>query len=317
MRRLYFDTNIYRFIRSCNEIEQIRRLLAGDEWVLIVSASNLLETYAIESAAERQEEMRALVGLADEFDKYPESWRHALELRREIKRIRPKWLRAVPSKRQLRQFLQGHDALWRDAQAGIMPDPGAYRVYRRDFERGVDQSRSYQKDIRNVLPNTQNFTLVTPDGDSVQIDVTDPEIYWRMNCLQVWYAAIEQKNPASRDYADWLGPYLRQACFRDRSYTAFWLAEVKSDALPLNRLTGLVDFYQLKKKISHGNATDQLHASQWLRSDLFVTADRAFHEILTEVASHYPGRGLPVLADRSSPSFASQLEVMLSSLRHR
>jgi hypothetical protein len=142
---------------------------------------------------------------------------------------------------------------------------------------------------------------------------TDPEVFWRVDSLQVWYNAIEDKDPASRDYADWLGTDLRPGCFRDESYLSFWLREVASEAMPLNRLVGLVDFYQLQKKISHGNAADQLHAGYWLRSDLFVTADRAFHEVLTEVRNrHYPERPLPVLAERSAVSFVSQLEGFLS-----
>lgn len=314
MTRLYFDTNVYRFIRAAKEIARVARLLEAQDCTLMASSGNLFETYAIATPEERQQELKVLVTLADDFESYPVSWLHAVELRREIKRLRPRWLRAVASKQQLRELLRAHFVLWKEAQQGMMPDPDAYAVYRRDFESGVNNIRHFQQDLRQELrKRTAEFTLLTPHGEALGVAVEDPEVFWRFDCLQVWYNAIEVRSPSSRDYADWLGPYLRSGCFRDPSYSSFWFKEVDSNALPLNRLTGLVAFYQLQNKITHGNAADQLHANHWLRSDLFVTADRAFHEILTDVAIHYPNRPRAALIDRSATSASVQLERLLSS----
>jgi hypothetical protein len=273
--------------------------------------------YAIESAAEQQQEVRVLVELADQFEEHPQSWLHALEVRKEIKRLRPKWLRPVVSKRRIREFLKGHRERWQEAKLGIIPPWSAYELYKRDFERGVAQSRHVQKELRkDVLGRRSDFRLLGPSGAVLPVNGADPEVYWRVECLQVWHNAIEAGTPASRDYADWLGPHLRPGCLRDNSYAEFWLTEVASEAMPLNRLVGLVDFYQLGKKISHGNAVDRLHAGNWLRSDLFVTADRSFYEVLVQVGTHhYPGRPLPVLVERSGASLVSQLEALLRDHR--
>jgi len=313
MKRLYFDTNVYRFVSAKGEIERVAELISSHHAVLTASSGNLFETYAIADAEERKQELSALVVLADSFESHPESWRHAVELRHEIKRLRPKWLRQVVSKRESRDFLRAHRARWAEAIAGVPVDPDAYGVYKRDSEEGVSGVRRAQKQQREELNNeSSQFTLVSPNGDIDDVKLGDPEVYWRLDCLQAWYGAIEKHNPASRDYADWLGPYLRPGSFRDPSYRSFWLQEVKGEALPLNRLTGLVWFYQLKKKITHGNAADQLHASHWFKSDLFVTADRTFHEILTDIAvRHYPGRPSPALVDRSASSAADQIENLL------
>jgi hypothetical protein len=316
--RLYFDTNIYRFIRATNEIDQVAALLDTRDCMLLASSGNLFETYAITPPKERSKELSVLVTLADDYESHPESWFHALELRREIKRLRPKWLRAVSSKRRLREFLQGHRERWKEAQRGMMPGPDAYDIFRRDSERGVNNIRDTQKSLRQGLRESTGFTLYGPWGDPMPVAMDDPEVFWRLDCLQVWYNAIEIGASASRDYADWLNPYLRSGCFRDHSYPSFWLTEVNNSALPLNRLTSLIAFYQLQKKITHGNAADQIHASHWLTSDLFVTADRAFHNILTEVATkHYPYRTKPALIDRSATSALGQLQCVLSSYSTR
>jgi hypothetical protein len=82
--------------------------------------------------------------------------------------------------------------------------------------------------------------------------------------------------------------------------------------MPLNRLTGLVGFYQLRQKITHGNAADKIHASAWMLNDLFITADRAFYETLNHVAGqHYPDRQSPAFVERSAASFVTQLEALI------
>jgi hypothetical protein len=48
-----------------------------------------------------------------------------------------------------------------------------------------------------------------------------------------------------------------------------------------------VSYYQLKQKITHGNAADQIHASCWLTNDLFITADRGIYEALASAARHF------------------------------
>ena len=83
--------------------------------------------------------------------------------------------------------------------------------------------------------------------------------------------------------------------------------------MPLNRVTGLVAYYQLKQKINHGNAADQIHATSWFFCDLFITADSGFYEAISRLVAeqHYPGHALPVFVDRAASSFASQLDALL------
>jgi hypothetical protein len=49
MMRLYFDTNVYRFIRATKETAQVERLLGAQDCILMASSGNLFETYAITS----------------------------------------------------------------------------------------------------------------------------------------------------------------------------------------------------------------------------------------------------------------------------
>ena len=303
--KLYFDTNIYRFITEHGETRRVAAQLRQYGCRLSVSAGNLFETYSVKSLAIRAREMETIIQLGNNYQPTPAPYLHALEVRREIKRLRPRWIDPVPRRRMERFFLKSHLEIWTQAKAGHLPPATAFEGYNRDAEQGITFVRQTQKDLRaSLLKLPNDFRILTPAGQIVPVDVEDPEVHWRVEGLLAWHQAIEMKSPASRDYADWLGPYLRPNSFADPSYFTFWLDEVSADAMPLNRLTGLVSYYQLQQKITHGNAADQIHASCWLTNDLFITADRGFYDAL-------PRRRAPL----SEPTVASSCEQGESQFR--
>ena len=314
--QIYFDSNVYRFIRARDEVRRMQDLLASFSCVIEASASNLFETFAISSIAEQRAEVETLVQLAERFEERPISLLHADELLAELRRKRPGWVRRVNFTRKIKDFLRGHLDSWRAARTLDLPPPDAYAQYRRDSEAGILNQRQLQKLLRAEADNLSNSGLICPDGQILRIDKSDPEVSWRAEGLTVWYAAIEGHSPASRDYADWLSPYLKRGAFNDPTYPSFWLDDASAEAMPLNRLTGLVSFYQLEEKITHGNAADQLHANHWLLSDLFFTADRAFFNVLQRIADrHFPDLPKPIFLDRAATSCVEQVKRAVQEVR--
>jgi hypothetical protein len=244
--QVYFDTNVYRLVRARDEVFRMQELLRDYDCTLTASSGNLFETLAISTRTERLAELQTLVTVAHAFERYPESWLHAAELRAELRRRRPSWMRTVRFTRREREFLKHHADQWERARRLEVPPPHAYARYRRDAEAGTLNQREFQKVLRDrFLENEISFSLLSPEGQIEDLDVSDPELFWRLDGLMVWFNAIEGRSPASRDYADWLDPYLKRGSFRDPSYRSFWLKDASAEALPLNRLTGLVSFYQL------------------------------------------------------------------------
>jgi hypothetical protein len=309
-----FDTNIYSYIHEKNECVAVLRTLQDFDCAVVASAGNLFEIYAIADESKRRSEVEVLVNVADEFEDRPASWYHSRELRYAIRRHRSQWLKLSVRTNQIEHFLDGHQALWKEACAGILPPSDAYSEYRRSFESGVAQKMQAQKVFRRLGVNGNGqISLFRPNETSAPISLDNPETYWRGESLSVWYQAIARASPVSRDYADWLGPYLTPLAFDDGSYHDFWMRDVTADELPYNRLLGLVGYYQLSEKIQHGNAGDQIHAGHWFETDAFLTADRAFWRLLRQIATHhYPHRHPPILIERGKPSFAAQLRDFLS-----
>ena len=254
---VYFDTNVYRLAREKDEIEATRLILRKRGAQLVISSGNIFETLAISQGKSRREEAEAIVSLEPKYEEKPESWHHARELLLEIRRRRPNWIRSVSFQRSIKRFLTGHLTVWEMFKTGDYPSPEAYAHYRRDFERGVEQSNDFDKFLRTRMRTGDTFAFGRSLNDLVAVDLRDPEVYWRFESLSTWHAAIVVRSKVSRDYADWLDPFLKNGAFEDPSYERFWLHDASANNLPLNRLTGLVAFYQLKRKITHGNAADQ------------------------------------------------------------
>jgi hypothetical protein len=311
---LYFDTNVYSFIAAHGEADAVRRLLKDCKHRVQASASNLFEVWGITDRKAQALELKTLTAVASSFEERPQSWLHAQEVRREVGRCRPSWLKAASFTKTERHLLKGHTKLWGYAKAHRL-HPGhahAWEAYRRDFEPGVASGREFQKSLKEFKRRgTTTFNLLiegqteTPRTD---LDLNDPEMYWRASSLMVWHSALAIRTPASRDYADWLSPYVKEDAFSEPTYFEFWLEDVKAENVPRNRLMGLVRYYQLRRKITHGNARDQLHANHLLDADVFFTADQAFYACLVEVVEkHLVGPARPILLNRSAQSALGEL----------
>lgn len=317
--RLYFDTNIFDFIAKAKEARAVRKFLDAAKHRVVASSANLQELWAISKPGLQRTQLLTLVTVADAYEEKPQSWLHAREVRGEIERLRKDWLRPVIFNKHERLFLKLHQANWKDAKRVTLVSARTVEKYRHDFEIGVRRSRTFQKRAREErLTQKTRLDLGTGRKDRIRllnIDFRDPEIYWRAECLQVWYNAIALQCAASRDYADWLCPYVREDAFSEATYIDFWMKEVNADRVPRNRLVGLVSFYQAEHKIGHGNGLDQTHASSIFDAHAFLTADRAFWKVLTEVVEkHFPTLPPPIFVDRSAPSALEQLKSTLALL---
>src|SRR5262249_7343988 len=94
-----------------------------------------------------------------------------------------------------------------------------------------------------------------------------------------------ERKPSSRDYLDYLGPYLKKEALRDKwDAASFWLDDVDGARTKLNRAIGLAQHFQVSRKLQASNADDVLHAAYLLEAEVFVTADRRFALVLNDVA---------------------------------
>jgi hypothetical protein len=182
----------------------------------------------------------------------------------------------------------------------------------RRLESSINQLRQVQKDLRKELLGRD--TKTDPDEPwDLDAYLKDPQTSWRIDCLCSWREALYVQNPHSRDYCDWLKPFVVHTAFQGRSCVEFWMNDVLEDNVRRNRITALVAYYQLHRKITHGNPFDQNHASNLLDVDYFFTCDRAFYEALSDARSHFTNAGEPVFLVREYDSVVEQLRAIFGA----
>lgn len=307
--RVFFDTNVYSNLYKSGGVEVVRAGLRARRARVVATDVNLFEIYAIPDESSRRGELRALTQLASEYLEYPQSWKQAREVRNEIGRCHPEWLTRFGARASIRSLLERHREHWKEARLGEMPPDWAFRSYLRSAGTGVRHNRRSQKEIRRLRLEDAGRVFLTQVGTGfVGAGADDPEVYWRVITLSVWHNALLKQHPASRDYRDWIAPYVKINLLEDRAFARFWMQEVDAAHVPRNRIASLVSFYQTDAQVTPGNAQDQNHACMAIDADRFLTADRPFCTALSAaINGHMPDLPPPVLIERNAGCIADQV----------
>lgn len=321
--RVFFDTNIYDFIAKSQEEIRVREFLDGQGIFVIATDGNILETLATPNENHRLFQASAIVVVASEYEKTPQSWHQAEEVLAEIQRCRPEWLRFMPSKKLMRRaqyYLEQHQNLWRKIYSLQLPSGMQNTTYYQDSQRGREQILLFQQQLKGaVREQSGRIKLVRADRHDLLVPLDEGEVtidkFWRYDCLMAWHNAIVRRVPESRDYADWLLPYIQEDAFQRANFTSFWLKDVDPDRITRNRLISLMNYYQMLFKISSGNAEDQNHVSIIPDIDLFMTADkRLFNALSIVIEKHYPRFRKPILVNRNEKSSEVAIRTALKHL---
>lgn len=316
--RTYFDSNVYRHLAEHTDAGKCRMELRAAGCSIVASTENLLEVYAIPDETKRRDELKVLVEIASGFEKRPVSYLEATQVRLALLRHRPDWRRSVVFRKTMNRQLADYGASWKEAVGGILPDAGAYGAYRRDHEAGVATARGLQKTFRQHKLEERRVAVLKRFGDriaSIEMDLDNPDTFWRVECWLAYDGALVQQHSATRDLSDWIRPFLRANAISSADLFTFWMRDVSPDEVPRARWSGVVSFFQLDSKIGHGHANDQLHAAHALDTDVFVTADRGLHRALVDAKSFSPVGVARVLLWRRAASPHEALATFLEEIR--
>ncbi|MGA7669712.1 MAG: hypothetical protein WBW04_04780 [Nitrolancea sp.] len=318
IKRVYLDTNVFRFIERCDEATAVREFLDSNGLRVTANDHHLTETYAIRDDDLREQAMKTITEVATNFARVPDTFLHADELLAEVRRCRPRGLcRRAEEASLIPIHLKNHRMKWKEAKAQPRYVPSSFQTYKHDSDAGKKHFTIHQKVLRSARLHDESVALVSAGGSSFDLVTTgyetDEEKYWRTSSLSVWSNALVLRLPASRDYADWVAPYVDTRLLREPDYSRFWLHEVKARNMPRNHITCLAEFFQLDHKIdAGGNSEDSLHAGYILESDVFLTADRRFFSVLETIKARHPKSARVRVIDRGASSALAEIKQALT-----
>jgi hypothetical protein len=237
--RVYFDSNIYSVIEATQTTADVRTALSTTHCQLLVSMTNVIEAWRIQSPVDRISRLRTIVGLGTRFVSPVSSYEQADEFLRAAREYRPGWVRTPPGNtghiRELRRLYHGLWPRLRRNPGWMARDPAAFQS---DIYSLVGRAKAADR--------LQQSILLRPGFLS-----GDPEQFWRSHAMQTWIEGLINKNPDCSDYRDWAEPYIRVSALSEESFLKFWMSDIKADAAPRTRLFHFVSYY--KTKLNAGN----------------------------------------------------------------
>lgn len=302
------DTNVWSYIVENDEVESLRRLARRNGVRIVACPAVVYELLRVPDPAVRKRRAKA-IAKQDWARLMPEAYSEAADVRTEIQRLRPAWLRTHPD---LSHFHKNRA----DWQGGfwwrVRRDPNAVArhigVLGDDrLEQARMQSKSSREDARKHGHTIDTFKWnaaeavfagPTPGWDGQPFEA------WRSQSVAVWWEGLILGRSAT--VQDWLAPWLDVPEIRrdQASWTRFWTREASVRAVPREWIRWAMAEIQATRAWSPGTPGDNQIATYLVDVDVAVSTDKVFVDLADRMRAHSP---VPIAEVRRSPAGAEAL----------
>lgn len=305
-KTLYFDNSLLDAIDTEDVGGRVSAQLRAHGSVVFGSLENLIEIYGIEDVAHRAHLAKTFLRVARSRETVPRLHRLARAVVGELRRHHRDWINSRPDLTQVSEDLAWARRAWIRIRQDPTHRPSGYAKARPLLYANVGEAKQRQRRRRaeylaGQLPRLPfldpNVTRrLQPDIEAIP----QLERIWRIDAGTTWWSAVMQNDPMVLSIRDSVGPYLLLDRLDFESWMRFWISEIDGKAVLDHRIEQLAGYFQVKRKISAGNSGDMRHAGLAAFCDSFVTADRAFFQVMCDIATVTPhGMAAPVFVDRS------------------
>lgn len=317
-KRALLDTNIWRYVVDNRAQGPLFRLAVNGPYSVQVAPVVVYETLRLKDVARR----RSIVNLLTNprFERLmPEAYSEGMEILKEIERVRPDWLRAVPN-------VQFFDRLYKDwtrktggfwVRCTRSPEGEAH------FLSQIEGDMIEGAKAQTLLARKEMIDIGwkrNPPMCKTVMGYDQPLPGWRGDMVEAWrfarWAALTFGLPQEGNaHRDWIAPFveLDHGLLASAAWVEFWLYLADKRALPRQWMRWAYSFAQRFRKPTPGSPGDTQLATYFLETDLVITADKALLEILEECRPCAPCQ-LPVgkLLPAGAPGIAVLLEILQS-----
>lgn len=315
-RRVLLDSNIWRYVLDAGEQGRLLRAARAAGNKVQIAPAVVFEALRLGDIPTRNR-LIALMTNRSLVRLMPEAYSETMEILEEVRRLRPEWLRPRPDEifflRSRNDWSRKMGGFW--VRCAETPDKEADYVKAMEgslLEAAAEGIRGMRKEMMEIgwkkNPSMDKTFAALPrpvkgwNGEQVEA--------WRVESLAgVTYALSQQAHP----YRDWLSPFIEldRGLLRHADWIEFWMHGTSASALPRQWLRWGHSFSQRFRKVSPGSGGDNQLFTYLPDTDVLVTADKVFVDIVEECRPFAP---CPLPACRLVPAGAIGVGMVLDFL---
>lgn len=288
--RILLDSNVWRYLVDAGAIGTLRRALSGSRHVVAIAPSVFYE--AAHTGDQRlRNELLTTMKSPTWKRLMPEVYSEAEELKGEVRRLHPEWLRAPADLSLIRRLR--HD--WRRVRGGnwdrISADPA---ILQRGDASMLEVARAEAEGARENAaqwpPSWRDASLT-----SILAEFSAPRTGWSGERIEPWRISgmtVLEKTFVTQGHAmmEWLSGEVNVEMmrFQPSAMTKFWLNEVELLRMPRHWLRWAFEFLQSQYKVTPGTPADAQLGTYLVDVDLFLSADKGIVRIAQKCKSDAP-----------------------------
>ncbi len=274
--RILLDSNVWRYIVDADAVGPVQRAARTSRNSIVVAPAVLFEAAHTGDPALRDALLLAMARPAWKR-LMPEAYSEAEEVKGEVRRLRPEWLRRQPDltmfKRIRYDWIRSHGGLWDrirdDAEMLQRHDKGM-------LQRARDQAQALRDEARSWSPKWRTATLTKTMGSPSRPQPGwngQPVEAWRFDGMNVFTTAV---TTPGHPMIDWLGSEVEIELMlsQSASLVKFWLHEVELRRMPRHWLRWAFEFLQRLHRVTAGTPADAQLGTYLVDADLMLSADK-------------------------------------------
>ena len=312
-QRILLDSNVWRYIVDARALPDVMRAARVSKHKILVAPAVL---YEAAQTANRDTRNVLLSAMSLPLWKriMPEAYSESEEVKAEVTRLRPEWLRQIPDPVAFNRFR--HD--WTRVRGG------AWERIKKDVEllklgdaatraQARTQAQELRADALDWPASWRDSPLTAVSmrpSFSIRGWDSTPFEPWRFDAMNAFRTSMSTEgHPA----VDWLEGVidLQLMLFQLPSLTRFWLGDVETRRMPRHWLRWAFEFLQRQHKVSDGTPVDTQIGTYLVDADVMLSADKVFVRIATRVKEDAP---FPLAQSRVVPGGAAAVEKVLEVL---
>jgi hypothetical protein len=313
-RRILLDSNVWRYFIDAGALPALLDATRRSRHVVMMAPAVLYEAAKTGNPAVRSQLLSAMT-LPVWKRMMPEAYSEAEEIRSEVRRVRPLWLRPHPDmawfKRVRHDWIRTKGGNWDRIRA--QPEM-VERLDAGTTSRAREQTYAQREDSLSWSPKWRTASLTKTMGQPTQPMKGwngTPVEAWRFGALSTFRQALSTDH---HPYLDWLGGDLEldMMVFQEASLEAFWLHDVELMNMPRHWLRWAFEFLQHQYAVSDGTPVDAHIGTYLVDVDLLLSADKALVRVAEKCRQDAP---FPIGASFLVPGGAPCVDAVLEQLR--